>query len=91
MRVRIGNILFEQSFLEDGSRFLEYLGRARKNPKDLEAQLALGVIHEYHGRPAQAISHYWSAYQLDPTDTFVQERLKELLAHLQRIITEKVS
>jgi len=91
VKVRIGSILFEQSFLEDGSRFLEYLSRVRNNPRDLEAQLALGVIHEYHGRPAQAIGHYWCALQLDPTDTFVRERLKDLLAYLQHLITERPS
>lgn len=91
MKVKIGEAFFEQDWLEDESRFLEYLGRARRNPKDLEAQLALGVIHEYHGRLAQAISYYWSAYQLDPTDTFIQKRLKDLLAHLQQLMPEKVS
>lgn len=91
MKVKIGEAFFAQSWLEDESKFLEYLGRARRNPKDLEAQLALGVLHEYHGRLAKAISYYWSAYQLDPTDTFIQQRLKDLLAHLQQLIPEKVS
>ncbi|GFN23636.1 tetratricopeptide repeat protein [Thermanaeromonas sp. C210] len=90
MRVKIGDFFFERSYLEDGSRFLEYLGRVRKNPRDLEAHLALGVIHDYHGRPAQAIGHYWSALQLDPTDPFARERLKDLLAHLQNLISMAV-
>ncbi|MGB9663101.1 MAG: hypothetical protein ACPL5F_13985 [Moorellaceae bacterium] len=90
MKVRIGEALFERSFLEDQARLLEYLRRAAANPADLEAHLALGVIHEYHGRLARAISYYWDAYRLDPTDTFIQKRLRALLTHLQQLIADKV-
>ncbi|MCG0277315.1 MAG: hypothetical protein L5656_02100 [Thermanaeromonas sp.] len=89
MKVKIGEVSFEQSFLENEANFLNYLQRVRYNPGDLEAQLALGVLHEYRGRPAQAIGYYWSAYQLDPHDEYIQNRLKELLNLLSRSLAEK--
>ncbi|OIQ12828.1 tetratricopeptide repeat protein [Neomoorella thermoacetica] len=85
-RVKIGSAFFEQDFLENEEKYLVYLRRAENDPRDLEAQLALGVIHEYHGRFAQALASYWAAHEVDPGDTFIKERLQDILALLQRIL-----
>ncbi|SMB97904.1 Tetratricopeptide repeat [Thermanaeromonas toyohensis ToBE] len=90
MKVKIGEVFFEQKFLEDEANFLAYLRRVRCNPYDLEAHLALGVIHEYRGQPAQAIGYYWSAYQLDPHDEYIQQRLRELLSLLSQSLPGKL-
>lgn len=90
MKVKVGEVAFERSFLEDEAKFLNYLRRVKYNPSDLEAQLALGVFHEYRGQPAQAIGYYWSAYQLDPHDEYIQKRLKELLDLLSQSLSGNI-
>lgn len=85
-QVIIGNAFFDQDFLEDEENYLCYLRRADNDPRDLEAQLALGVIHEYHGRFAQALASYWAAHEVDRGDAFIKERLLDILALLQNIL-----
>lgn len=85
-QVKIGSAFFGRDFLEDEERYLIYLRRADNDPRDLEAQLALGVIHEYHGRFAPALACYWAAHEVDPGDTFIKERLQDILALLQKIL-----
>lgn len=85
-RVIIGSAFFDQGFLEDEKQYLAYQRRVKNNPRDLEAHLALGVIHEYHGRFAPALASYWAAYELDPEDAFIGERLQRILSLLQHIL-----
>ncbi|MDN5361474.1 MAG: hypothetical protein PWP70_521 [Moorella sp. (in: firmicutes)] len=86
-RVKVGSAFFKQELLEDEEKYLGYLRRVENDPRDLEAQLALGVIHEYHGRFAPAVACYWAARELDPGDAFIKERLQEILALLQKNLT----
>lgn len=83
----IGSVLFHQDYLEDNKNYFLYHCRARNNPRDLEAHLALGVINEYHGRFAMAVANYWSAYELAPEDNFIVERLGEILGFLQQLLS----
>ncbi|WP_406678555.1 tetratricopeptide repeat protein [Moorella sp. ACPs] len=86
-RVKIGSVFFHQDLLEDKEKYLSYLRRVVNNPRDLEAWLALGVIHEYHGRFAPALASYWAAHDLDPEDTFIKERLQDILSLLQQLLS----
>ncbi|MGI9860252.1 hypothetical protein SDD30_02560 [Moorella naiadis] len=86
-RVKVGNAFFNQELLEDEEKYLGYLRRVENDPYDLEAQLALGVIHEYHGRFAPAVACYWAARELDPSDAFIKDRLEEILTLLQKFLT----
>lgn len=85
-QVMVGSAFFKQELLEDEEKYLGYLRRAENDPRDLEAQLALGVIHEYHGRFVPALACYWAAWELDPSDAFIKERLQEILSLLQKIL-----
>ncbi|CEP68618.1 Tetratricopeptide-like helical [Moorella glycerini] len=85
-RVKIGSVFFDQDLLEDEEKYLTYLRRVENDPRDLEARLALGVIHEYHGRFAPALASYWAAHDLDPDDAFIKERLQDLLSLLQQLL-----
>lgn len=85
-RVKIGGIFFNLAFLEDEKKYRSYLHRAENDPRDLEAHLALGLIHEYHGRFAPALASYWAAHTLDPGDDFIKERLHDILSLLQQIL-----
>ncbi len=86
-RIKIGSAFFNQNLLEDEGKYQYFLRRAERNPRDLEASLALGIIHEYHGRFALALASYWYAYSLDPEDAFIKERLLDILSLLSNLLS----
>jgi len=87
-QVQIGSRFFDQSYLEDEQNYKHYLDRTREYPQDREAFLALGVIDEYHGRFADAMSFYWKAYEIDNSDLFAKTRLTEILEFLIDLLPE---
>lgn len=84
--VEIGGRYFHQDSLENGREF--YLQHVRENPHDVQGHLMLGVILEYQGQFAEALSTYWRAYELDASDEFIRGRLKEILEFLVEIMPD---
>ncbi len=87
-RVAIGNRYFDQSYLEDDANYVRHLAEVQTDPAHTEAHLALGVIHEYHGRLVDAMSSYWKAYELEQDNAFARARLKEILEFLIDILPD---
>jgi hypothetical protein len=87
-KVAIGDRYFDQCYLENEENFHSSLTKVQENPVDAEAHLALGVIHEYHGRLVEAMSSYWKAFELQQENSFARARLREILGFLIELLPD---
>lgn len=78
VQIRIGDGFFHKDYLEDDKVLCRYLEAAAADPMDMEAYLALGVIHEYRGQYPLAFGAYWQVCQIDPDSDFARDRLEKI-------------
>lgn len=85
-KVAIGTASFNRNYLEN-SRFADGQRHALdKDPHNLQAHLALGVVADYQDQWLEAIDHYWEVYRKDPEDLFIRQRLHDLLTKMDSVI-----